>query len=57
MNLDMKEEMENIREESLLKSEHLTKLEKRNDQLQQEVSIQSTLYLSSLSFTKLKMRS
>ena len=40
MNLDMKEEMENIREESLLKSEHLTKLEKRNDQLQQEVSIQ-----------------
>lgn len=53
----MKEEMENIREESLLKSEHLTKLEKRNDQLQQEVSIQSTLYLSSLSFTKLKMRS
>ena len=39
MNLDMKEEMENIREESLLKSEHLTKLEKRNDQLQQEVSI------------------
>ncbi len=57
MNLDMKEEMENIREESLLKSEHLTKLEKRNDQLQQEVSIQSTLYLSSLSFTKLKMLS
>jgi hypothetical protein len=38
MNLDMKEEIENIREESLLKSEHLTKLEKRNDQLQQEVS-------------------
>jgi len=31
MNLDMKEEMENNREESLLKSEHLTKLEKRND--------------------------
>ena len=33
MNLDMKEEIENIREESLLKSEHLNKLEKRNDQL------------------------
>ncbi len=39
MNLDMKEEIENIREESLMKSEHLTKLEKRNDQLQQEVII------------------
>lgn len=56
MNLDMKEEMENIREESLLKSEHLTKLEKRNDQLQQEVS-QIFYQPFSLSFTKPRMRS
>jgi hypothetical protein len=37
MNLDIKEEMENIREDSLIKGEQLAKLEKRNDQLHQEV--------------------
>lgn len=45
MNLDMKEEMENLREESLMKSEHLFKLEKRNDSLQQEVRSESDLFV------------
>jgi len=50
MNLDMKEEMENIREESLLKSEHLFKLEKRNDLLQQEVSVKVRLFKLSIAW-------
>jgi hypothetical protein len=37
MNLDIKEEMENMREDALFKNEQLLKLEKRNESLQQEV--------------------
>jgi hypothetical protein len=33
MNLDIKEEMENMREDALFKNEQLSKLEKRNEQL------------------------
>lgn len=38
MNLDMKEEIESVREETLIKSEQLQILEKRYDQMQIEVS-------------------